>query len=320
MATTTGGVPPPRLLSPADYSGVRAGSSSGTLKAKTDFTYDTRGNVTRETRGVSPVTATTRHTYDTYGNLTQTTDARNNVVKLTYDAITNCPDGSASNLYPTQREEAHGKTEERTTTYAYDCESGLLTSRTDTDNSVATGYDYDDLGRVEAVDEGGKRKTQTTYDDPERRVYEQRDRAAYNDGGLAVASRYDPLGRLWLEQTNDTDKVSASSKTSGIQVRRAYRYSGSNRYELASNPHESDSASEETMGWSRTKYDRNGRVVEAAAFASDGLGRLRRLQENSVNTCYKYAVLDNLTEVRQNATVSGGVCTGGRRARSPTMR
>ncbi len=167
-------------------------------------------------------------------------------------------------------------------------------------------------------------------------------------------SRYDPLGRLWLEQTNDTDKVSASSKTSGIQVRRAYRYSGSNRYELASNPHESDSASEETMGWSRTKYDRNGRVVEVAAFAGDsrpapwgtnasgrgkvttaysnntvtvtdqagaertstydGLGRLIRLQENSensVHTCYEYDVLDNLTKVHQNATVSGGVCTGG---------
>ncbi len=41
------------------------------------------------------------------------------------------------------------------------------------------------------------------------------------------------------------------------------------------------------------------------------MGRLIRLQENSENTCYKYDVLDNLTEVRQNATVSGGVCTGG---------
>ncbi len=44
----------------------------------------------------------------------------------------------------------------------------------------------------------------------------------------------------------------------------------------------------------------------------DGLGRLIRLQENSVNTCYAYDVLDNLTQVRQNAAVSGsGVCTGG---------
>ncbi len=122
----------------------------------------------------------------------------------------------------------------------------------------------------ENVAEVNLRKTQTAYDDRERRVYEQRDRATYNDAALAVASRYDPLGRLWLEQTNGAGKVSAGSKTSGIQVRRAYRYSGSNRYELVSNPHESASGSEETMGWRRAKYDRNGRVVEAAAFAGDG--------------------------------------------------
>ncbi len=105
------------------------------------------------------------------------------------------------------------------------------------------------------------------------------------------------------------------------------------------------------MGWSRAKYDRNGRVVEAAAFAGDGrpapwgtnasgrgkvttaysnntvtvtdqagaertstydgLGRLIRLRENSVDTCYEYDVVDNLTKVLQKATVSGGVCTGG---------
>ncbi len=331
-----------RLLSLADYSEVRAGRSNGTLQAKTDFTYDARGNVTAAARGVGGATATTRHAYDTHGNLTQTTDARNNRVKLTYDAIAGCPAGSAASLYPTKREEAYNETEERT-----------------------TSYDYDDLGRPtevgekalqededENVEEMNLRKTQTAYDDQERRVYEQRDRATYNDAALAVASRYDPLGRLWLEQTNGAGKVSAGSKTSGIQVRRAYRYSGSNRYELTSNPHESAGGSEETMGWRRAKYDRNGRVVEAAAFAGDGrpapwgtnasgrgkvttayssntvtvtdeagvrrvstydgLGRLARVEENGVHTCYEYDVLDNLTKVRQGAAVSGsGVCTGG---------
>ncbi len=374
-ATVTGAVPPPRLLALADYSEVRAGWSNGALKAKTDFTYDARGNVTTAARGVGGATATTRQAYDTHGNLTQTTEVRGNdargnavgdkVVKLTYGTIAGCPDGSASSLYPTKREEAYNETEERTTSYAYDCASGLLTSRKDDDNKVTTSYDYDDLGRPtevgekalqededENVEEVNLRKTQTAYDDRERRVYEQRDRATYNDAALAVASRYDPLGRLWLEQTNGAGKVSASSETSGIQVRRAYRYSGSNRYELASNPHESASGSEETMGWRRVKYDRNGRVVEVAAFAGDGrpapwgtnasgrgkvttaysdntvtvtdeagvartsaydgLGRLARVEENGVHTCYEYDVLDNLTKVRQNAAVSGsGVCTGG---------
>ncbi len=106
------------------------------------------------------------------------------------------------------------------------------------------------------------------------------------------------------------------------------------------------------MGWTRTKYDRNGRVVETAAFAGggrpspwgsnsssmgrttttygnntvtvrdaagvtrtsayDGLGRLVRVSENSENTCYEYDAADNLTLVRQNATVSSsGACSGG---------
>ncbi len=42
----------PRLLALADYSEVRAGWSNGALKAKTDFTYDARGNVTAAARGV----------------------------------------------------------------------------------------------------------------------------------------------------------------------------------------------------------------------------------------------------------------------------
>ena len=369
-AAATGGTPPPRLLSLTDYSEVRSGSASGTVQAKTDYTYDARGNATRVTRGVargvSSATATTRHTYDAHGNLTQTTDARGNSVKLTYAAISGCPgaraangsrgaDVSVSNLYPTKREEAYNRTEERTTDYAYDCKSGLLTSETDDDNSsrddkVVTTYEYDRLGRVTEVGEAGMRKTKTKYNDSDRRVYEERDRLRPNDARLAAARHYDPLGRLWLERTNDTGKASESGESSGIQVRRGYRYSGSNRYELASNPYRN--TTEETMGWTRTKYDRNGRAVEAAAFAGggrpspwgsngsgmgrttttysnntvtvrdaagvtrtsayDGLGRLVRVSENSVNTCYEYDAADNLTRVRQNASVSSsGACTGG---------
>ena len=368
-ATVTGAVPPPRLLSLTDYSEVRAGTASGTVQAKTDYTYDARGNATRVTRGVSPATAATSHTYDAHGNLTQTTDARSNSVKLTYAAISGCPgarntngsrgaDVSVSNLYPTKREEAYSRTEERTTDYAYDCKSGLPTSETDFDNSIVTNYKYDRLGRPTEVTEAGMRKAKTKYDDRYRRVYEERDRLQPNDAKLAAESHYDPLGRLWLERTNDTEKVERTTRgtvtgneTGGrVRVARGYRYSGSNRYELVSNPYRS--TTEETMGWTRTKYDRNGRAVEAAAFAGggrpspwgtnssgmgrttttygndtvtvrdaagvtrtntyDGLGRLIRVSENSVNTCYEYDAADNLTLVRQNASVSsGGACSGG---------
>ena len=45
----------------------------------------------------------------------------------------------------------------------------------------------------------------------------------------------------------------------------------------------------------------------------DGLGRLLRVRENglSATTCYGYDVLDNLTAVRQGATLSGSSCSGG---------
>ncbi len=352
-ASAGGSVAPPRLLSLVDYSEVRQGGASGPLKAKTDFGYDARGNVLTAARGIGGVTAKSAYTYDAYGNLTQTRDARGNVVKLTYGAVTGCPGGSASNLYPTRREEAYGLPEERATSYAYDCGSGLLRRWTDNDNSVVTDYGYDRLGRLTEVDEAGLRKRRSAYNDGRRRVYEERDRLVWNDRGLALESRYDPLGRLWPERSNDRAKIVEGGARGGIRVERAYRYGGSNRYELASNAQREGAAvaAEETMGWRRVKYDRNGRVVEAAAFAGagkpwpwgangsgmglvrtyygnntvtvrdeagvarvstyDGLGRLIRVRENGVRTCYAYDALDNLTEVRQNAAVSGGGACAG---------
>ena len=59
------------------------------------------------------------------------------------------------------------------------------------------------------------------------------------------------------------------------------------------------------MNHTDVEHERNG-------YTYDGLGRLIRVSENSVNTCYEYDAADNLTLVRQNASVSsGGACSGG---------
>ena len=177
-------------------------------------------------------------------------------------------------------------------------------------------------------------------------MFVQRDQLTLGDDKLAASMQYDPLGRLARERSNDTSKISKTG-SGGIRVERGYRYSGANRYELVSTPYVNSS----DAGWTRTKYDRNGRVIEVEVFTGkpapwgsntsslgkmttsysantttvtdpagvartntyDGLGRLTRVRENGISatTCYGYDVLDNLTSVRQGAAVSGSNCTGG---------
>ena len=335
----------PRLLSLVNRTEVRQGGSSGTLKAESDFVYDSAGNLTSAAHGLSAEEATTTHSYDSYGNLTQTTYPQSNITKYTYGTISGCPE-SGANLYPTRVVEAFGSTVARTTAFAYNCASGRVTSRMDVDNGLTQTFGYDSLARPTSLDEAALRKQRTSYQDDQRTEFVEQDQLRRGDYKLATAVKYDPLGRLARERSNDTSKISKTG-SGGIRVERGYRYSGVNRYELVSTPYVSSS----DAGWTRTKYDSNGRVIEVEVFADlpapwgsntsslgklttsysantttvtdpagvartntyDGLGRLTRVRENGISatTCYGYDVLDNLTSVRQGATASGSSCTGG---------
>ena len=94
-----------------------------------------------------------------------------------------------------------------------------------------------------------------------------------DDGKLVTVTHFDELGRP--EQTRSTDcpptgpcEVPAlnPSDTDGVKVETRYRIDDVNKvtYQLVSNPYRS--TGDDTMGWTLTKLDQLGRVVEVETF------------------------------------------------------
>ncbi len=237
--------------------------------AQTQYDYDygngrlTTGNLTSEQRwdnapnGTGYVTSTwdydTNPSYNTcgtpHGNLARVVDPNSFATHTYYDG--NC-------LYPTKQVVAEGASEARTTTYSYDSGSGLLESKTDTDNSnVKTTYTYDDIGRetlevqTDSADSITRQK-QTQYDD--LNLIE----TVKQDPDLTATTYYDPLGRVRLVDNGV-----------GL-VQKAYRYGNGVSYELDSNPYAENSTSnngDSTMGWTLTTRDSMNRVTSVAHYA-----------------------------------------------------
>ncbi len=215
---------------------------------------------------------TISHQYSTHGNLKQTTDGNGNVTQWSFDS---------NDLYPVTINNALGSTVHRTTSLFHDFSSGLVTQRTDVDNTVATNFGYDLLGRPTLVDEAAgdpsvRTQTVTEYKDPERIVIVKRDLDATSDGKLVTVQHYDQLGRLRLSrQLEDSSTQSVTDETAGIKVQPRYAYSGSNRYLLTSNPYRASTSNaaggESTMGWTLTKMDTADRTIAVQYFSGSGL-------------------------------------------------
>ncbi len=242
---------------------VMTGAGTG---AMTELSYDAYGNSIQERHWDSVKAASrpsqlnasnasvTSRIFDGYGNLTQLTDPKGNVTRFSYDS---------SSLYPIQQVQAFGTQQAMTSQYAWDFTTGLLTSRTDS-NNVPTTYGYDAQGRrttmVEASGTPVARQTQTTYDDQNRRVIVRRDQNSNGDGRLLSITNYDELGRITLTQNlEDSTTQSATDPAAGIKVQTRYLYSGGGLYQAVSNPYRAASSSaassEGTMGWTVTRYD-----------------------------------------------------------------
>ena len=274
----------------------------------TDNAYArTTGNLTKEKIGVSnsqgvvPATLTSSnsitisHAYDSRGNRISTTDGKGNVTEWTYGAIAGSGSPLESNLYPTQVVEASGNTAlRRTTTYVYDFHTGAVTSARDVDNGVTTRTTVDAVGRPVMVEEadgvsGVERQTRTWYCDSQRRMIIRSDLAGdAGNGELVTVTDYDQAGRVRLRRswernappmpggTPSTAHCTAYPSDSDadsnvIKVKTHYQYlnSGSESGFYTTTSHPYRRTDDGTMGWTRTRRDRLGRVVEVALFSGD---------------------------------------------------
>ena len=237
-------------------------------------TWDsTKGAYTSQLTSNNWLLVTTQ--YNQYGMPVLTTDARGLKTFVTYGTI-----GTVSDLYPTEIKTAYETPQVRTERREYDLGTGLITKVTDGDNNVATSTSFDAVGRPVLVTaaEGKTEETKTayTYSDLQRRVITRSDLNEPGDGKLVSIQHYDQLGRVRLSrQLEDAVPQSETDENAGIKVQTRYRFSGSNSYLLVSNPYRTATSaaatSESGMGWTRSKSDNAGRIIEVQTFGGAAL-------------------------------------------------
>jgi RHS repeat-associated protein len=277
----------PRVRNLPAASEVRDGS--GLKLARAEFAYDdpnttanligksswdsSKGIYSNPLLSSNSITVSTQ--YNQYGMPTLTTDAKGNQTRIFYGLI-----GAVSDLYPTEINTAYGTSVQRTQDREYDFATGLVTRATDADNGVTTSTTYDVFGRPTLVKaaEGKAEETHTSteYSDTYRRVIVRSDLTAKDDGKLVGIQHYDQLGRIRLaRQLEDSTTQSAIDETQGIKVQTRYLLSGSNSYQYLSNPYRanysSNAGAEVSMGWTRSKSDNSGRLIEVQTFGGAGI-------------------------------------------------
>jgi RHS repeat-associated protein len=242
---------------------------------KTRFSYDrqpygtapTVGNLTTLSRwdDVTNSWISAVATYDSYGNVAITTDPKDNITQIFYE--------DATHVMPTRvAVDPQNGTGTQTSTTTYDFSTGAVFSKTDPNGAVST-IDYTNqlLGTVDpfgrpgaafspAVVVNGKsqrHKSTTIYEDHLRRVTSISDLNSEGDGLLKSRNTADELGRPVLsEQSENGSTYTLSSQT-------VYEQMGMFTY--TSNPTRGDGAG--TEGWTRSKRDILGRVIEVASFS-----------------------------------------------------
>jgi hypothetical protein len=276
---------------------VRDGGSGGTVKAFTEYTYDAAlysANIVEERRWDSvksssvPTTAMNATnaavTWREYSGalLTKVKDpwqfaqSSRGYTEYVYEGI-QCPPPGPVSLYPTQIKAAVGVTPtiERKRVLTYDCAAGVPRSDSDFNNSVVTIYDYDPLGRRKSENVGG-RWFRTPIEDGKRWFLSERDLNTQDDGKLMNMIHYDFLGRVRLQRRTDDAGTALDTDTEveGVKTETAYYRSAKEEpaasekfnWEAISNPYRGTTPENE-RGWTRTKRDRLGRVIEVESFS-----------------------------------------------------
>ncbi len=263
---------------------ARAGFDASTVLSRNEYFYDDptkMANLTEQRRwdstkgGISrPLTAgnsiSVTHQYDSYGNPTWTTDANGVQTQFIYDPI-----NGHSSLYVTQAKVAAGTAVQRWAKQTYDFHTGLATQTIDVDNNITTNTTYDVFGRPTLVREASgttvERRTVTEYSEINRRVITRADLNTTGDAKLVTIQHFDQLGRIRLSRNlEDAAVQDATDETHGIKVQTRYAFSGPNSFKVVSAPYRADNSSgagnEGIMGWTRSKLDMAGRVIEVETF------------------------------------------------------
>jgi RHS repeat-associated protein len=298
---------------------------SGNQKALTTYTYDEAptyatntgvdaGHPTTVTRWVNTGGSVVSHAYfDGNGMRTQTKDPNNNPTYISYQC---------SGSLPYQITNALGYT----TTYGYDCPSGLLISVQDPNDAAAgrpgTVYHYNfaaDMDTVSYPDFGNAIRNYNNYALP---MTLGTTITATPDPSIVTSVVFDGLGRLVTSTapngaiattTYDTDgrvssvtnpHFSSWSPTDGTT---AYAYDALNRKILQCNPDNGNSGTTCIPGASYLQWSYVGNITTSYdemrnswQRTSDALGRLTNVVEpNAAPTGYIYDTLGNLTTVNQ---------------------
>jgi RHS repeat-associated protein len=256
---------------------------AGAAVSQAEFYYDdpaTTANLTQEKIWNSATASwvTVSHEYGTcgggttgcievpgcYGNRTATIDARGNRTEFTYTDNYQSGGNRCSFAHVTKIKSPAPLNHE--TMMEYDYWTGLNTKVTDPNNQITT-YNYDDsLNRLKNVTRPDGGQTNITYCDQvgidcdsssgftALTVLEKDDLNGPQDRAINRVTRYDALGRV-----KQTELIAPD----GMKVDTKYDLLG--RVWVVTNPYR-NTATDPTMGWTRTQYDTLGRVKEVRSY------------------------------------------------------
>lgn len=257
------------------------------------YSYDDADRLTAVAEGPSLLR---EFVYDNADRLTEATDAQGDAIELGYDdddLITSIDDGRGMEA-----------------TLTYNARS-LLASETDARGTIT--YGYDELGRLEHLNDPSPAQTDYGYDD------EGNLKTVDLPNGVETTNTYDALGRL--ERTKSKlgtttlqeftygfdlagNRVSEEDRNGDVST---YGYDELNRLvELdppsgPAVPYGYDERGNRTLAGSTTyDYDELNRLESSSdgrAYSYDGAGRLTQVASSALRTGYSYDALDQLTTI-----------------------
>lgn len=228
--------------------------AAGNPASETDYGYDesgspsgARGNQTSVTRVLSGGNVVSRTVYNSQGMPIQTYDPKGHETTISYQC---------SGAFPENVVTPYGSTTTlvETTTYGYDCQTGLVTSKKDPNLKTTNYIHSDSMNRLTEVQYPGGGDIQLNYNgDPTPPLVTKTVATGETAGPVVTLTRYDLLGRPVQTQIN-------AGPSEIYYVDTSYDLLG--RLSSVSTPYKS--TTDTTYGLTSYTYDPLGRKVKEA--------------------------------------------------------